>query len=101
MKFRAAWALAAVLPVLSGCHTMREMTSESCHKPRPYMAARSVPPLTIPTGLSSPDTRDALVVPPLKGPTAPPPTAKDPCLDAPPSYIAARSKPAPTPAPKP
>lgn len=95
MKFRAVWALAAVLPVVSGCHALRAVTEESCHKPQPYMVARSVPPLKIPVGLNSPNTSDALVVPPLKGPTPPPPTAKEPCLDAPPSYVHPHAQPAP------
>ncbi len=94
MKFRAAWALAAVLPVLSGCHALRAVTAESCHKPQPYMKARSVPPLKIPSGLDAPNTSNALVVPPLKGPAPPLPTAKDPCLVSPPKYaVAARPPP--------
>ncbi len=95
MKFRAAWALAAVFPVLSGCHALRALTAESCHKPQPYQKAASVPPLKIPSGFNSPDTANALVVPALKGPTPPPPTAKDPCLDAPPSYVVPHPMPAP------
>lgn len=95
MKFRAIWALAAVLPVLSGCHTLHALTAESCHKPQPYTKAVSVPPLKIPPGLNAPNTSTALVVPPLKGPLPPPPTAKDPCLDAPPAFAVPHVQPAP------
>ena len=95
MKFRAMWALAVALPVLSGCHTMRALTAASCHKPQPYQKAASIAPLKIPSGLNGPDTSDALVVPKLKGPTPPLPGAKDPCLDAPPSYKVPQAKPVP------
>ena len=95
MKFRAAWALAAVLPVLSGCHTLRALTAESCYKPQLYTRAGSIAPLKIPDGLNAPDTSDALVVPPLKGPSPPPPKPGEPCLDAPPSYIVPHALPAP------
>jgi uncharacterized lipoprotein len=95
MKLRAAWALAAVLPVLSACHALRAVTAESCHKPQAYMKAGSIRPLKVPTGLDAPNTADALVVPALKGPTPPPPTATEPCLDAPPSYTVPQVRPAP------
>ena len=95
MKLRAVWALAAVLPVLSGCHAMRALTAESCHKPQLYMQAASIAPLKIPVGLNSPNTTEALVVPPLKGPTPPPPAANQPCLDAPPSFTVPHAQPAP------
>jgi uncharacterized lipoprotein len=95
MKFRAVWALAVVLPVLSGCHAMRAVTAESCHKPQPYMKAVSVPALKIPPGLTAPNTSDALTVPALKGPTPPSPSAHQPCLDAPPSYLVPHAAAAP------
>lgn len=94
VKFRAAWVLAAVVPLLSGCQTWRAITARSCTKPRHYTLARTIPPLKIPIGLDAPDTRDSLVVPSLKGPTPPPP-AGQPCLDAPPSYFVAHAQPSP------
>ena len=95
MKFRAMWALAVALPVLSGCHTMRALTAASCHKPQPYQKAASIAPLKIPSGRDSPSTSNALVVPKLKGPAPPPPTPGQPCLDAPPSFKVPHALPAP------
>ena len=94
VKFRAAWVLAAIVPVLSGCQAFHALTARSCTKPRHYTLARSIPPLKIPIGLDAPDTRHSLVVPALKGPTPPPP-AGQPCLDAPPSYLVAHAQPSP------
>ena len=103
MKFRASWALAAVLPVFAGCHSIpvhmpwhHGAEIASCYKAQPYMKARSIPPLRIPEGLDGPDTRNALVVPPLKGPVPPRPKPGVPCLDSPPSF----SVPHPLPPPK-
>lgn len=101
MKFRAAWALAAVLPVFAGCHVPLRMPWHhgphiaSCYKPQPYMQAESIPPLKIPQGLDSPDNRNALVVPAVKGPAPPPPKVGEPCLYAPPSFNAPHPLPAP------
>lgn len=95
MKLRVAWALAAVVPALSGCHTLRALTAKSCYRPRTYMKAGSIPPLKIPGDLNAPNTGDALVVPPLKGPSPPPPKPPAPCLDAPPSYVVPHAQPAP------
>lgn len=92
MKFRATWALAGVLPIFAGCHSLpvhmpwHHASVASCHKPQPYAKATSIPPLTIPEGMDSPGHNDALVVPALKGPVPPPPKASDPCLYAPPSF---------------
>lgn len=102
MKFRAAWALAAVLPVLAGCQSIpvhmpwhHRASIASCYKPQPYMRARTIPALKIPDGMDSPNTSDALVVPALKGPTPPPPKPGQPCLDKPPSFNAPHPLPAP------
>ena len=102
MKFRAAWVLAAALPVLAGCHSIplhmpwhHGPRIASCYEPQPYMSARGVPPLKIPEGLDSPDTGNALVIPALKGPAPPPPKPGQPCLDAPPSFHVPHPLPAP------
>jgi hypothetical protein len=83
-------ALAGIVPLaLSGCKTFHHLVNEdTCNKPQPYMRATSIPPLTIPQGLTSPDTSHALVVPKLDGPAPPPRGLKDPCLDGPPSFNA-------------
>jgi len=88
MKFRATSALSvAVLLALSGCKTLHHLThDDTCNKPQLYQRATSIPPLTIPAGLSAPDTSAALEVPSLEGSPPPPRTVKDPCLAAPPSF---------------
>jgi uncharacterized lipoprotein len=84
--YRLALA-AAVLLVLSGCKTIHHIAhSDNCNKPQPYMRATSIPPLSIPAGLDSPDNSHALAVPKLDEPVSPARGAKDPCLDAPPSF---------------
>lgn len=102
MNFRAAWALAAVLPVLSGCHSIpihmpwhHKASVASCYAPHPYMHARTIPPLKIPDGLDSPKASDPLVVPPLKGPVPPAPRPGQPCLYTPPPFNAPHPLPAP------
>jgi uncharacterized lipoprotein len=77
---------------LSGCKMLRG--GNSCNKPQPYMAARSVAPLKIPPGLDAPDTSNALKLPTLSEPAAPR-SKNDPCLDQPPSFKV--SKPAAAP----
>ncbi|HEV2271634.1 MAG TPA: hypothetical protein VGR92_19455 [Steroidobacteraceae bacterium] len=88
MMSRAALALsAAVLLALGGCKTIHHIAnSDSCNKPQPYMRATSIPPLSIPQGLASPDTSHALDVPKLDEPAPPPRGRNDPCLDAPPNF---------------
>ena len=88
MKFRASWALGAVVLLgLSGCHTIHHiLRAQNCNKPQPYMSAKAIPSLTIPLGLDAPNTSHSLDVPKLKGPAPPPPGPKDPCLAAPPSF---------------
>jgi uncharacterized lipoprotein len=78
---------AAVLLALGGCNTIHHLTHDNtCNKPQPYMAARSIAPLKIPGGLDAPDTSHALDVPKLDTPAPPPRGPKDPCLSAPPSF---------------
>jgi len=88
MKSRATLALsAAVLLALGGCKTIHHLThDDTCNKPQPYQKATSIPPLTIPPGMASPDTSHALDVPAFNGPVPPPRTVKDPCLEAPPAF---------------
>jgi uncharacterized lipoprotein len=78
----------AVCLALAGCHPIRALRSRAnaCHNKQPYMAATSVAPLKIPSGLDQPDTTNALHVPDLKEPAPPRRSGKDPCLDEPPPY---------------
>ena len=89
--------LAACLP-LAACGTLFET---QCAKPGDYAAGVDNPPLKIPEGKDSPDTRSALKIPPLAGPEAERPKDK-PCIDTPPKFTPAPAKPgtAKPPAPK-
>src|SRR5215475_10067048 len=89
--------LLAVSVALVGCHPIRSLRSRelSCHKKQPYMAATSVAPLKIPAGLDTPDTTNALHIPPLNEPAPPPRKGKEPCLDEPPSFKLPPKAPAP------
>jgi uncharacterized lipoprotein len=80
----------AVVVGLAGCHPIRALRSSelSCHRKQVYMTASSAPQLKIPTGLDTPDTTNALHIPPLNEPAPPPRKGKDPCLDEPPSFKA-------------
>ncbi|HEY2809221.1 MAG TPA: hypothetical protein VGI91_10545 [Steroidobacteraceae bacterium] len=94
MKFRSAvLCLAAIALLFSGCKSLRG--GNSCNKKQPYQKAASVAPLTVPAGLTGPETSAALKLPPLKEPGPPPRTTKDPCLDTPPSYKVAKPPPPP------
>ena len=85
--------LAACGPLLlGGCRSWREA---ACHKPQPYMTARTSGPLRIPDGLSTPDTTGALKLPALNEPAPPPRTGKQPCLDEPPSFKVPKAPPTP------
>ena len=84
-------ALAALCLLTVGCRAWRG----SCHKPAAYQAAKTGAPLTIPPGLQSPDTSQALKIPQLNEPKPPPRQGSDPCLDAPPPF--STPKPAPEP----
>jgi hypothetical protein len=55
-----------VLLVLSGCGLLTP-TYERCDETPPYAAAREIPPLRVPEGLASPNTRNALRIPEVDG----------------------------------
>ena len=77
------WLTPALL-VLAGCHALRG--ANACHKPQDYEKAKTVAPLKIPPGFDAPDTTNALRLPGLNEPPAPPRKGKDPCLDEPPPF---------------
>jgi uncharacterized lipoprotein len=81
--------LIASAALMSGCHLFSKLTPD-CHTPQEYQRAGQVPPLKVPPGLDSPNTKDALVIPTVDL-ALPSPGPKDACLDVPPRY-----KPAPT-----
>ena len=94
MKFRVAvLCLAGLGMLLSGCKSLRGVNS--CHKPQPYMAAKTGAPLQVPAGLAALDTSSMLKLPTLNEPPPPPRSGKDPCLDAPPPFKVPKPAPAP------
>ena len=84
-----------MLCALAGCHPIRAFKSRalSCHNKQPYMTARGVAPLKIPSDLEKPDTTNALHVPELNEPVPPKRSGRDPCLDEPPAYKVAKPTP--------
>ncbi len=89
MKYRIAMLIwGAALLSLSGCHPIQALkhVGGSCHDPQPYLKAQSVASLKIPAGLDTPDTTNALHIPPLNTAAPPPRGQKDPCLDQPPPF---------------
>lgn len=80
---------ASVCVLLNGCHLFSKLTPD-CHHKQDYRLAASAPPLKVPAGLDTPDTKGALVIPTV-GVAPPAPGPNDACLDVPPRY-----KPAPS-----
>jgi len=89
MSLERYLTLIAVAALLSGCHLFSKLTPD-CHSAQEYQRAGQVPPLKVPPGLDSPNTKDALVIPAVDL-APPPPGRNDACLDLPPRY-----KPAPS-----
>ncbi len=87
-----AVALSMLCVLAAGCRVFRT----SCNEPAAYQAAQTGAPLKIPPGLQTPDTTQALKIPPLKEPKPPPRQGSDNCLEAPPPFSV--PKPAPEPA---
>lgn len=76
--------LAASLFTLGGCGSW-SLFKSSCARPEDFAGVIDNPPLKIPSGRDAPDTRAALVVPPLETPELPRP-ADAPCIDTPPKF---------------
>jgi uncharacterized lipoprotein len=87
MKVERAALMMAAATLLSACHMFSRFGD--CHRPQEYQRAVQVPPLKVPTGLDTPNTQGALVIPTVDL-APPPPGPHDACLDTPPRY-----KPAP------
>jgi uncharacterized lipoprotein len=87
------------LGLASGCKSRME----SCHQSnKDYAGAKELPPLKAPPGLDTPNTRNALKVPPLNTPERVR-GKNEPCLDIPPPFSTPKAADAPKPAeaPKP
>lgn len=83
MTHAALLALAVLL--LAGCTSRGE---PRCDQVREYQSATSIPPVTVPGDLATPDRAGRLVIPEV-----PPPPADAPlpgCLDRPPDFIVTR-----------
>ena len=91
----ACTLVVACVGLLGACRSMMG-GGDACHKPGAYVEAKDAPPLKIPPGFKAPDTAQALRIPALNEPAAPPRSKGDPCLDEPPPY--STPKPAPQPA---
>lgn len=90
-KLAAVGLLVAATAAISGCNPFRS-AADLCRDPEGYAQAQSVPPLVIPPGLESPDTRNALRIPALDTPDPPPRTRAQGCLDEPPSFVIPKPK---------
>jgi len=96
LEFFARAALFGAALALAGCSPLHKLTriGGSCHDHKPYMSARSVPPLRVPPGLDPADTSNAMKIPVLNEPAPPSRSGNQPCLDEPPPF-ATPKKPAP------
>jgi uncharacterized lipoprotein len=77
-----------VMLVSAGCNPFRRHSAanEVCKVPEGYAQAAEAKSLTIPAGLESPETRNALRIPDLSTPEPPGRKKGEGCLDEPPSY---------------
>jgi uncharacterized lipoprotein len=83
MRIAGSFVIAVLaLGLASGCKSRME----SCHQSnKDYAGARELPPLKAPPGLDTPNTRNALKVPPLATPERVR-GKNEPCLDIPPPF---------------
>ena len=81
--------LVAMLAVaaVSGCKSRMESCSQSNKN---YAGAKELPPLKAPPGLDTPNTRNALKVPPLNTPERVR-GKNEPCLDIPPPFTSPKA----------
>jgi uncharacterized lipoprotein len=84
MRLDRLLTVALAIACLSGCHLFSKLTPD-CHTKQEYQHALSAPPLQVPSGLDSPNTQGALVIPKVEL-APPPPGPHDTCFDVPPRY---------------
>ena len=80
--------------VMSDCKSRMESSHQSN---KDYAGAKEMPPLKAPPGLETPNTRNALKVPPLATPERVR-SKNEPCLDIPPPFSTPKAGEAPKPA---
>jgi uncharacterized lipoprotein len=81
MRVSMALLVISLAGLASSCGLFRP--ERDCRKPQAYESSRSIAHLQVPAGMNVPDTRDALVIPEVTSPEAPPSGG---CLDEPPRY---------------
>ncbi|HKU16577.1 MAG TPA: hypothetical protein VJQ52_19455 [Steroidobacteraceae bacterium] len=79
---RLSWLLVLCLPALAACGGSEPTCKDDPNEP--YRAARTVPPLRVPEGMSQPNHSEALAIPAEKSAKA---GGRTGCLDEPPSYF--------------
>ncbi len=84
-RFWQIAVLGMILAASTGCSWFHHGGRAKCREPTIGANAKNLPPLQVPAGLDTPDTRNAVKVPPLSEPEHPR-GLKDPCLSRPPSY---------------
>ena len=89
LRRKAALAsLVSCTLLLGACSMFNRGGKHGCREPDVARSAVSHPPLKVPPGLDTPDTRNAVRVPPLDAPEQPR-RPGDACLSAPPDFKAA------------
>lgn len=88
MRFDRVIIFIVATAPLCGCHFLFGKAVPDCHSPQEYQRALQVAPLKVPSGLDTPNTKDALVIPTVEL-APPPPGPHDACLDVPPRYVPA------------
>lgn len=82
---RRVLAVLVMIGWVGGCRSL-----DSCSAPpEELMAGESIPPITAPLGLETPDTSNALRIPELSEPERPR-ARQEGCLDSPPAYFSDR-----------
>ncbi|HUY83470.1 MAG TPA: hypothetical protein VMU86_02765 [Steroidobacteraceae bacterium] len=82
MKLRRALIVAAAAALTAGCHLLRPSCGGGVED---YQVAQQAPRLQVPQGMSAPDAKDALRIPPV-APGVVAPLGKNACLEKPPRY---------------
>ena len=85
MRIHRIVPLIVVTILSSGCARILHGFAPDCHKPQEYQRAVQRPPLQVPTGLDTPNTTGALVIPAVEL-APPPPGPREQCMDVPPRY---------------
>ena len=83
LSYTVCIGLAAL--ALSGCSSRHRDRASSCRETKVVTDATNLPPLKVPPGLDTPDTRNAVKVPELAEPERVR-SKHEPCISRPPRY---------------